>query len=195
MISSSLFRRWLVAGGVVFLTGTAPAATVVVPAEFRQVVADAALIVRGRITDVRAVAVPGRGVDSVGTVAVDAVLKGVADAFVSVRVPGGTLGRYRFVMVGAPVLRAGDTGLFFLVRDAGNRWRPVGLSAGVVRVEPDPSDGRPIVRPPILLGSTASVGRIARGDRRRASLPVMEFEEVVRLVVADQRRLRGVAAP
>ena len=46
------------------------------------------LIVRGRVTDVRAIEVPA-GVESVATFAVERVLKGPAGDFVSVRVPGG----------------------------------------------------------------------------------------------------------
>jgi len=173
---------------LVFLAlGPAVGATVVLPAEFREIVADATLIVRGRVTEVRPVAVRGRGVESVGTVAVDAVLKGEAGAFVSVRVPGGTVGRYRFVMVGAPVLRPDETAVFFLKRGTDAGWRPVGLSAGIARVDVDPSSRRPVVRAPILLGTTASVGPLVRGDRRRGPLAVGDFDALVRLVVEDQR--------
>ena len=87
-----MLRKSLVVAAMAVVAGPSLVATVVVPAEFRAIVTDAALIVRGRVTDVRAVAVPGRGIESIATVAVEAVLKGTAESFVSVRVPGGTVG-------------------------------------------------------------------------------------------------------
>jgi hypothetical protein len=160
-------------------------ATLVVPADFRQVVTDAGLIVRGRVTDVRAVAVRGVGVDSIVTVAVEGVVKGQADTFVSVRVPGGEIGRYRYVMVGAPTFRVGQRAVFFLKRGADNFWRPVGLTMGVYRVQAAPVSGAPVVQPPLVAGRTASAtGPAVRGDTRRRLMPVAEFESLVRLVMA-----------
>src|SRR5687767_9346176 len=74
-------------------------------AQFREVVSEASTIVRGRVTDVRAVRSPDGDVESVVTIAVDSALKGSAEAFVAMRLPGGTIGRYRTVMIGAPVMR------------------------------------------------------------------------------------------
>ena len=62
-------------------------ATIVVPADFREVVADATLIVRGHITDVRSVVTLDKGIESIGTIAVDSTLKGDVYDFVSMRVP------------------------------------------------------------------------------------------------------------
>ena len=81
--------RSILAFAVVVLAGVSVSATVFVPTEFREVVAEAGLIVRGRVTDVRSVDVPGRGVDSIATVAVENVIKGNPTQFVAVRVPGG----------------------------------------------------------------------------------------------------------
>lgn len=161
-------------------------ATLVIPVEFRQIVAEATLIVRGRITDVRGVRVPDRGVESIGTIAVDGVLKGDPVDFVSVRVPGGTVGRYRYVMVGAPRLRAGEHAVFFLKRGPDDAWRPIGLTQGIFRVQPEPQTGRPIVHPPLVAGRTVSAtGRTVRGDPRRRLMPVSEFESLVRFVLAS----------
>jgi hypothetical protein len=179
-----MLRKSLVVAAMSVVAGPSLVATVVVPAEFRAIVTNAALIVRGHVTDVRAVAVPGRGIESIATVAVDAVLKGTAESFVSVRVPGGTVDGRRFVMVGSPTLRASESAVFFLTRDSENAWRPAGLSSGIARLERAPGDGRLVVRPPVLVGQTASVGRVVRGDRRRRLLSVAEFESMVRLVLA-----------
>lgn len=158
--------------------------TVIDPASLRDLAAEAALIVRGRVTDVRAVALGGEGIESVATVVVERVLKGDAPAFVSVHVPGGVIGRYRRVMVGAPTLRPEQSAVFFLVRGRDNGWRPLGLSAGVVRVRREPVTGRLLVHPARLLTDPASAGPVVRGDTARRSVAVDEFEAMVALVLA-----------
>lgn len=167
-------------------------ATSVVPAAFDEIVADSTLIVRGRVTDVRAAVVAGDGMSSFATVAVEAVLKGRAGAFVAVRVPGGQIGRSRVVMAGAPTLRVADHAVFFLARGADGTFRPVGLSMGVYRVSRDAGTGRAVVDPPLVVGVTAPVGRVVRGDVGRRSMPVQEFESLVRLV-ASRRAITGRA--
>jgi len=166
------------------------AATVVVPAEFREIVGDASLIVRGRVTDVRAVRVPNQGVETVATIAVDATLKGTPDDFVSIRVPGGVVGRYRWVMVGSPSLAAGQHGVFFLKRDSNNAWRPVGLAMGIYAIRAAPISGVPVVEPPLVSGRTAAIGTVVRGDSRRRLMAVSEFESLVRAVSAVQPATR-----
>jgi hypothetical protein len=164
-------------------------AHVTVPTEFREVVADASLIVRGRVTDVRSVALPGGGVDSVATVAVENTLKGLAlDGFVYVRVPGGDLGRYKFVMVGAPTFKAGQRAVFFLKPGTtDSAYRPIGLTLGVFRVQAEPGTGRPVVEPPVVPGRTTGLlTSTVRGDVRRRWMPVQEFESLVRLIAGPQ---------
>ena len=175
--------RFVPAALLVALTGAALSATVVVPADFRQIVSASTVIVRGHVTDVRGVVLPGGGIDSVITVAIDSVLKGQADGFVSVRVPGGEVGRTRMVMIGAPAFKVSQAAVFFLSPGPDNTLRPVGLSAGVYRVEADPATGGPVVAPPVVSGQTASAGRVVRGDVRRKLMPVQEFESLVKLVV------------
>jgi hypothetical protein len=177
-VSRSCFAALLVA-----IAGATLAATVVVPADFRQVISESTVIVRGHVTDVRGVVVPGGGIDSIVTVAVDSVIKGQADAFISVRLPGGEVGRTRMVMIGAPSFQVGQQAVFFLKPGPDNTLRPVGLSAGVYRVEADPKTGRPVVAPPLVVGMTTSAGRAVRGDSRRPLLPVQEFESLVKLVI------------
>ncbi|MEO6224147.1 MAG: hypothetical protein ABIP90_12940 [Vicinamibacterales bacterium] len=152
-------------------------------AEFREVVSEASTIVRGRVTDVRAIRSADGDVESVVTIAVDATLKGSPDTFVAMRLPGGTIGRYRTVMAGAPVMRLGEQAVFFLKRGPGNALWPVGLSQGIYRIT---SAGGLVglVQAPVLPGvTTNSVGPVVRGDARRKTLPVTEFESLVRLVL------------
>jgi hypothetical protein len=160
----------------------APAAASTLAAELRDVASDATLILRGHVTATRAVRLPGVEVSTVATVAVDRVLKGTADAFVSVVVPGGSIGGTRTVMVGAPVFKAGDAAVFFLTRGPDGLWRPAGLSMGVYRIHADRS-GRPVVRPPILIEAGAA-GPVERGDAARRSLSVSEFDALVGMTVA-----------
>jgi len=167
------------------LTVTATA-TVTVPTEFKEVVADAALIARGHVTDVRADARATQGVETIATIAIDEVLKGTSVDFITMRVPGGVIGRYRWVMVGAPTVAVGQESVFFLKRDVTmNAWRPVGLGMGIYRVQPEPATGRPVVSPPIVAGQTAAVGTVVRGDPTRRFMAVPEFESLVRLVMGQ----------
>jgi hypothetical protein len=167
------------------LAGASLVASVTEPLTLRQLATGATLIVRGSITDVRAVSVPGRGIESVATVAVEHILKGASDPFLAVRVPGGAIGGRRQVTVGAPALRASQQAVFFLRRGVDNGWRPVGLSAGVVRVRVDPATGRRLIAPALLGGFTASIGPVFRGDDRRRSLSVEEFEGLVTQALAS----------
>jgi len=166
-------------------------ATVVIPTEFREVVASATTIVRGRVTDVRAVLAQRNLIETIGTVAVDAVLKGPSASFVYVRVQGGEIGRDRHVAVGAPQLTVGEQAVFFLRRGSDNTMRPVGLTMGVYRVKAETGTGRPVIDPPLLAGQTASVGTVVRGDARRKPMAVQEFESLVRLVMAAQASAGG----
>jgi len=187
--------RIAVAAVVMLASSMTLTAHTVVPAEFRQVVSEATLIVRGRITDVRSVeaTVPGQGVDSIATVMVENRLKGQASSFVYVRVPGGTIGAVRYTMVGAPTFKTGQRAIFFLkpgVTDT--TYRPVGLTMGLYRIQAEPRTNRQVVEPPLVGGrTTAAAGPAIRGDVRRKLMPVAEFESLVRLSMAS----RILAAP
>ncbi|HVT48815.1 MAG TPA: hypothetical protein VHD57_13570 [Vicinamibacterales bacterium] len=169
-------------------------ATVVTPIGVPDLVGQAALIVRGRITDLRAVIPPEGGIATMATVAVTTTLKGDAGPFVAVRVPGGVIGRDRVVTIGAPVLRIDEEAIFFLERGPDHLWQPLGLSAGVVAVRADAVSGAPVVMPPVLAGRTASVGPVVRGDVRRRPMAVESFESIVRIVLAAQRGVKTRAA-
>ena len=168
--------------GLALTTGTLFASTFL-SAQFREVVSEASTIVRGRVTDVRAMRSPAGDVESVVTIAVETALKGSPETFVTMRVPGGTIGRYRTVMVGAPVMRVGEQAVFFLKRGPGNSLWPVGLAQGIYRVA---SAGGTVgmVHAPVLPGvTTNAIGPVVRGDARRKALPVTEFESLVRLLL------------
>jgi hypothetical protein len=159
-------------------------ATEIVPVSFREAVADATLIVRGHVTDVRGISLP-TGVESAVTVAVDRVLKGQTDDFISVRVPGGTIGRYRYIFVGAPTFAVNDQAVFLLKRGHDNALRIIGLSQGLYTIRAVPGAGL-VIAAPAIAPQTAGTGQIVRGDARRPMLSVPDFESIVRLVMASQ---------
>lgn len=168
------------------------AAHVSIPADFREIVNESALIVRGRVNDVRSIRVPSSGIETIATVVAEHVLKGQTGQFVSVRVPGGTVGQIRSVMTGAPELRTGDRAVFFLTRDPLAGFRLTGLSMGLYRLQGDGSRGRVTVRPPIVLMRNSSPGPIVRGDPSRTSISLQEFESLVKLVTAQPQLPRVI---
>ena len=176
--------------GLGLTAGTLIASTFL-SAEFKEVVSEASTIVRGRVTDVRATRSTAGEVESIVTIAVESALKGTAERFVAMRVPGGTIGRYRTVMIGAPVMQVGEHAVFFLKRGAGNSFWPVGLSQGIYRVSNagGAAGSAGMVHAPVVAGVTTNAsGPVVRGDARRKSLPVTEFESLVRLLLTQGAR-------
>ena len=179
-------RRLTAAALMLVVASVALHATLTIPADFRTVVNDASLIVRGRVTDVRSVQTPNIGVESIATLAVENVLKGRADAFVYVRVPGGIIGNRRYSTVGAPAFRVGQRAMLFLrPNNTDTTYRPIGLTMGVYPIQTDPATGKVvIVEPPVIADTTTSAnGAVVRGDRRRVPSSVPEFESLVKLAM------------
>src|SRR6185436_2444705 len=155
----------------VFMT-VAVRATVVLPIEFRELVTSSAVIVHGRVTDARSAFVDDRrAVDTFITVAVYEYFKGNLGAHVTFRVPGGQIGRYKTVFVGAPEFTEGDEVVVFLKTPVGGVPFVTGLSQGAFRVLPDSRTGRRVVTTPIIVGKTSGdAERIVRGDPARRPL-------------------------
>ena len=108
---------------------------VVVPAEFSEMVTASDLVVHGRVVAIRPQIVGDRRtIETVITVAVVDALKGQPGETVYFRVPGGQVGRYRRVMVGAPEFVEGEEVVLFLKGRAPGVPFPFGLSQGVYRV-------------------------------------------------------------
>jgi hypothetical protein len=185
-------RRACTIAALVAIAATVEA-NVIIPTEFRQVVAASTLIVRGHVTDVRPIVVKDARTDTAVTVLADATLKGEPARFVTVRVPGGDDGRFRWVVPGAPSFHVGESAVFFLSRGSDNVVRLVGLSLGVYRLRADKRTRRTYVDPPAVMGPTASAGPIVLGDPRRRPMPVEEFESLVQLVLTAQRGPKGIA--
>jgi hypothetical protein len=158
-------------------------ATVLLPADFTQMVSESQVIVHARVIDVQGELVgERRAIESLVTVTVLSPLKGVTGGELVFRVPGGRVGRYRRIFVGAPVFKAGDEVVLFLKSRVPAIPVPFGLSQGVYRVSR--ATGAPMVIP---VPPTETVAGIPRGDSRRTPLALDEFARQVRLVAGSQR--------
>lgn len=153
-------------------------ATTLLPADFTAMVTESQVIVHGRITQVRGELNSRRAIESLVTLQVQSALKGPAGAELQFRVPGGRVGRYRRIFVGAPSFALGDEVVLFLKSRPPAIATPYGLSQGVYRVTR--ASGVPVVVPVL---ATAAVIGTGRGDPARTPLPLDAFARQVRLVL------------
>jgi hypothetical protein len=178
-------------GCAVFLClSVALQATVIVPIEFRELVTTAPVIVHGQVVDVRSRWIDGRrSLETFVTVAAAEYLKGNLGEHLTVRVPGGQIGRYRTVFVGAPEFKAGDEVVLFLKQAGRSNVYIIGLSQGAFRVVPDARTGRRMVTTPIVMGKGGDQPEpIVRGDVTRKPLPIDAFRDAVRQVMAKDQQ-------
>jgi hypothetical protein len=173
---------------VLLLFVTAPAyATVLLPIEFRELVATAPVIVHGDVVDVRSEWVDGRrAVETFVTVEARDYMKGNLGERVTFKVPGGQLGRYRTVFVGAPTFQPGDEVVLFLKTSGPSFPFVIGLSQGVFRIVTEPRTGRRLVTPPVVMGMSAlDTVKVVRGDAARRPVPIETFRDSVRRLIAE----------
>ena len=173
---------------VCMLGAPALSATVLVPAEFREIVAGSEIIAHTRVIEVRPEWADGRRqINTIVTAEILSPYKGDPARTVSFRVPGGQIGRYRSVMVGAPVFRRGEEAILFLNEAGPDVFHVFGLNQGVFRVRQDPRSGRRVVVPPVLMASGDVPERVVRGAASRRSLELDAFGAQVRAVLAAQQ--------
>jgi hypothetical protein len=173
--------RRLIATLVLLLLAQDLRATVLLPAEFREIVAGSQIIVYGRVLDVRPEWSGDRSrIDTIVTVEAGSYLKGGPGGAVTFRVPGGQIGRYKNVIVGAPEFREGEEVVLFLSAAGPSVAHVFGLNQGVYRVRVDARTGRRVVVPPVLMASGGARQAVVRGDRSRQPLPLDSFAASVR---------------
>lgn len=167
--------------------GTRAGATVLVPIEFRELVTSARVIVHGRVVDVHPEWVDGRrAVETLVTLDAAEYLKGDPLGQITFKVPGGELGRYRTVFVGAPEFARGDEVILFLKTNGSSMPFVIGLSQGVFRVVTDARSGRRVVTPPMVMARAGvDAEKVVRGDPSRREVPVETFRDTVRQVLAE----------
>jgi hypothetical protein len=185
--SRLIFRRSLAVllAAIVILVGRRASATVIVPADLGELSRDAYAIAVGRVVATEAQWTPGRrSIETIVTLAADDYLKGGLGATVEFRVPGGVLGRYRNIIMGAPRFTVGQRVVVFLGARGPSMPFVVGLSQGVFRIV-ERTDGTPMVMPtPVAPGTT---GPLARGSMERAPAALTTFAAQVRALSGGAR--------
>ena len=159
-------------------------ATVLIPADLGELSRDALAIARGRVAALDAQWTEDRGtIETIVTLEVESYLKGALGSTLRFRVPGGELGRFRSIVVGAPEFAVDQRVVVFLGARGPSVPHVLGLSQGVFRVvargrqlrlardvaRADAGDSRRHVR--IVRGDPCAPGaraRRLRADRSRA---------------------------
>jgi hypothetical protein len=184
-----------VAAVLLVAAGGPSRATTLISMDLPELVSTAHTIAYGRVTDTRATVVSGR-TETVVTVNASAYLKGDGGHVLTFRVPGGQIGRYRTVVVGAPVLCDGDEVVVFLNGTGPQLPTVVGFSQGVLHVHRDSGGADPVVlAPPSPRGDRAE--RVVRGIGARRLMPLSTFVEEVHALdegVKAARERRGSGA-
>lgn len=177
--TAAAIGRIAVVAGCVACAGPAHA-TVLVPADFAELVREAQVVVHGRIVDVTGVWAEGRRrVDTIVTLRAIEYFKGDFGPTVTFRVPGGALGRYRSIVVGAPAFEVGEEVVLMLGARGPAMPYVLGLNQGVFRVVTAPPAGsKQVVPPPLVPGANA--GRLRRGDPGRRPVSLESFGAQVR---------------
>jgi hypothetical protein len=161
-------------------------ATTLLPVEFREIVGSSQIIAYGRVRD----AVPElsddrKRIETIVTFDVGTYLKGGPGETLTFRVPGGQVGRFRSVMVGAPVFESGDEAVLFLTQREDGMPRVFGLNQGVFRVQREERSQRRLVLPPLLArGESPEV--VVRGSAGRQAMPLETFGSQVMSILAEQ---------
>jgi hypothetical protein len=176
----------LLAGAALVAALVPPAsATVLLPGDLGDIARSATAIVRGTVVGVRSEWADGRRrIETVVTLRVSETFKGEMRGFVSVKVPGGVMGRYRSVTVGAPSFREGEEVVLFLGAAPPALPYVIGLGQGVFRVRRDLRTGATSVTPPALLADAARTVTVNRGDPGRRAQTLQQFAESIRSALA-----------
>jgi hypothetical protein len=163
-------------------------ATVIIPADLGELSHDALAIVRGRVASVESRYTEDRGtVETIVTLEAESYLKGALGQVVRFKVPGGELGRYRTIVVGAPEFAVDQRVIVFLAAQGPSVPHIVGFSQGVFRVARAADNSGWIVTPPAMLPAAGASVAIVRGDRARRPLPLADFEQRVRTLAGGVR--------
>ena len=178
--------RQTIAALVILACTASLRATTFIATDLNELTRDAQTIARGRV-----VAVESRWsddhqrIETLVTLAAENYLKGALGDTVEFVVPGGRLGRYRSIVIGAPQFRTGDRLIVFLGARAPSLPHVIGLNQGLFRLVQE-SDGWKVTPPPIVQSSTAATP-VVRGDPARRTMALDAFE---RQVIALMRSAR-----
>jgi hypothetical protein len=161
-------------------------ATTILPADLGDLVRDAYSIAQGQVIALDSGWTSDhRAIETTVTFRVDAYLKGDLGATVQFRVPGGRIGRFDSVMIGAPRFAVGQNAVVFLGARGPSVPYVLGLGQGVFRLVP--AEGGWLVTPPPLLPSMSGTVGVVRGDVSRRPVPLADFSRQVRSLAAGGR--------
>jgi hypothetical protein len=182
--------RTLMTAAVLLVLALPVRATVIVPADLGELSRDARAIVRGRVASVDAQWTEDRGtIETIVTLEVESYLKGALGPALRFRVPGGDLGRFRSIVVGAPEFVVDERVVVFLGTQGPSVPFVLGFNQGVFRVVPATDHPGYVVTPPAILPASPDAGaaRIVRGDPSRRALALDDFEQRVRVLSRGER--------
>ena len=170
------------------LTAEHVCATIVTPAEFSELVSAARAIAHGRIVGIRAQSSADRvRVETLVTMQVATYLKGNLGPEVTFVVPGGTLGRYRSIILGAPHVVEGEEVVVFLSARGPSLPYVLRLGQGIFRVVRDSRSEDRMIAPPPLVGQSQEWQTVVRGDPARGPMSLTDFAARVRVLVEGGR--------
>jgi hypothetical protein len=177
-------RAVLITLGLSLISGIAHA-TVLLPADLSDLSHEAVAIARGRIAAVEPQWKEGRrGIETLVTLQTETYLKGSLGTIVQFRIPGGTLGRFSSVVVGAPQFMVGQRVILFLGSRGPTIPYVLGLSQGVFRLVQS-TQGDWLVTPPPITGTAD--GPIVRGTLGLRPASLSDFERQVRALAGMPR--------
>lgn len=189
-------RRLIAVACAVVAIASGASATVLLPGDLAELSKSAGAIVRGRIVSTRAEWTDGRRrIETIVTLAVDETYKGDLSGQVSFAVPGGVMGRYRSVTIGAPRFSSGDEVVLFLGVRPPSMPYVLGLGQGVFRIQRDARTGGTTVTPPALLADSTETVAVTRGDPSRKPSSLADFSVTLRAAVAGVRVKRPPPMP
>jgi hypothetical protein len=163
-------------------------ATVLIPADLGELSRDALAIARGRVAALDTQWTEDRGtIETIVTLEVESYLKGSLGSTLRFRVPGGDLGRFRSIVVGAPQFAVDQRVVVFLGARGPSVPYVLGLNQGVFRLAPAADNSGWMVTSPVLAPATGVSTRIVRGDPSRGPVTLGDFERTVRALAGGAK--------
>ena len=168
---------------------TLPArATVLIPADLGELSRDALAIARGRVAAIDAQWTEDRGtIETIVTLEVESYLKGSLGARLRFRVPGGELGRFRSIVVGAPEFAVDQRVVVFLGAQGPSVPHLLGMSQGVFRMARAADNSGWLVTSLVLAPAVGGAVRVVRGDPSRRPVALADFEHTVRALAGGAK--------
>jgi hypothetical protein len=163
-------------------------ATVLIPAALGELSHDAIAIARGRVAALDVQWTEDRGtIETIVTLEVETYLKGALGSTLRFRVPGGELGRFRSIVVGAPEFAVDQHVVVFLGARGPSVPHVLGLNQGVFHMARAADNSGWLVTSPVMLPATAGTVRVVRGDPSRRALALGDFEQTVRTLAGNAK--------